>query len=138
MEAIGVPWFIAVRYLGPPLFLLAAGGALVLWRRPARPGLVWAALLVNLLAAALPFLWIGVQVLTGLADQTVHGLVMTLAQPAVAMAAWGLLLAAVAARPPGADRAGADRSARGPDRADRSRARTGDGGEPERTPENVG
>lgn len=97
MEAIGVPWFIAVRYLGPPLFLLAAGGALVLRRRPARPGLVWAALLVNLLAAALPFLWIGVQVLTGRADQTVHGLVMTLAQPAVAVAAWGLLLAAVVA-----------------------------------------
>ncbi|MFC9086522.1 hypothetical protein [Nocardiopsis dassonvillei] len=126
MEAIGVPWFIAVRYLGPPLLLLAAGGALVLWRRPARPGLVWAALLVNLLAAALPFLWIGVQLLTGRAGQTVHGLVMTLAQPAVATAAWGLLLAAAVARP------------RGPDRADRSRARTGDGGETERTPENVG
>ena len=42
MEAIGVPWFIVVRYLGPPLFLLVAGGALLLWRRPARPGWAWA------------------------------------------------------------------------------------------------
>lgn len=132
MEAIGVPWFIAVRYLGPPLFLLVAGGALVVWRRPARPGLVWAALLVNLLAAALPFLWIGVQLLTGRAGQTVHGLVMTLAQPAVAMAAWGLLLAAVVARAPGAARA---REGRGPSREDRRRTRPG---ETERTPENVG
>ena len=57
MEAIGVPWFIVVRYLGPPLFLLVVGGALLLWRRPARPGLAWAALAVNLFAAALPFLW---------------------------------------------------------------------------------
>ncbi len=133
MEALGVPWFIAVRYLGPPLLLLSAGGALTLWRRPARPGLVWAALLVNLLAAALPFLWIGVQLLTGRADQTVHGLVMTLAQPAVATAAWGLLLAAVVARPRGPDPAGSARAAR-----DRARTRTGDGGETERTPENVG
>ncbi|WP_435111530.1 hypothetical protein [Nocardiopsis synnemataformans] len=132
MEAFGVPWFIAVRYLGPPLFLLVAGGALVVWRRPARPGLVWAALLVNLLAAALPFLWIGVQLLTGRADQTVHGLVMTLAQPAVATAAWGLLLAAVVARAPGAARAREGRSRR---RENRGRARAG---ETERTPENVG
>ncbi|WP_047869926.1 hypothetical protein [Nocardiopsis sp. RV163] len=133
MEALGVPWFIAVRYLGPPLLLLAAGGALMLWRRPARPGLVWAALLVNLLAAALPFLWIGVQLLTGRADQTVHGLVMTLAQPAVAAAAWGLLLTAVVARPREQARA-----AGGRDRAVRARTRTGDGGETESTPENVG
>ncbi|PDP87760.1 hypothetical protein CQJ94_10370 [Glycomyces fuscus] len=126
MEAFGVPWFIAVRYLGPPLFLLVAGGALVVWRRPARPGLVWAALVVNLLAAALPFLWIGVQLSTGRADQTVHGLVMTLAQPAVATAAWGLLLAAAVARAPGAARP------RG------SRTRAEDGGEAERAPENVG
>lgn len=128
MEAFGVPWFIAVRYLGPPLFLLAVGGALVVWRRPARSGLVWAALVVNLLAAALPFLWIGVQLLTGRADQTVHGLVMTLVQPAVATAAWGLLLAAVVAPAPGTVRP----------RGVRSRTRTGDGGEAERTPENVG
>jgi hypothetical protein len=126
MEAFGVPWFIAVRHLGPPLFLLAAGGALVVWRRPARPGLVWAALAVNLLAAALPFLWIGAQILTDRAGQTVHGLVMTLAQPAVATAAWGLLLAAVLA--PGAARPGGGRS----------RVRAGGGGEAERTHENVG
>lgn len=126
MEAFGVPWFIAVRYLGPPLFLLVVGGVLLVWRRPARPGLVWAALVTNLLAAALPFLWIGVQILTGLAEQTVHGLVMTLLQPLVTMVAWLLLLAAVVARAPGTGRGG-----RGGRTAPAS-------GEAERAPENVG
>ncbi|WP_017573510.1 hypothetical protein [Nocardiopsis halotolerans] len=126
MEAFGVPWFIAVRYLGPPSFLLAVGGVLLLWRRPARPGLVWAALVTNLGAAALPFLWIGVQILTGLAEQTVHGLVMTLLQPMVATAAWLLLLAAVVARAPGTTGGG------------RGGRRTPTDGEAERTPENVG
>src|SRR5699024_11259866 len=65
METFGVPWFIADRHLGPPLFLLAVGGALLLWRRPRRTALAWAALTVNSLAASLPFLWIGVQVITG-------------------------------------------------------------------------
>lgn len=100
MEAIGVPWFIAVRHLGPALFLLVAGGALVAWRRPPRRGLVWAALATNLCAAALPLLWIGAQVLTGRAGQSVHGLVMTLVQPLVTTAAWALLLVAVMAREP--------------------------------------
>lgn len=99
METIGVPWFIVVRYLGPPLFLLVAGGALLLWRRPARPGLAWAALVVNLFAAALPFLWIGVQILTGQADLTVIGLVMTLLQPGVVVLAWLLLLLALVSQP---------------------------------------
>lgn len=92
MEAFGVPWFIAVRYLGPPLFLLVVGGALLLWRRPRRTGLAWVALTVNLLAAALPFLWIGVQVLSGRGDLTVIGLVMTLLQPGLTVVAWLLLL----------------------------------------------
>ncbi|MFE9246213.1 hypothetical protein [Nocardiopsis sp. NPDC006938] len=99
MEAIGVPWFIVVRYLGPPLFLLVVGGALLVWRRPERAGLVWAALAVNLLAAALPFLWIGVQLLTGQGDLTVIGLVMTLLQPGTVVVAWLLLLLALVARP---------------------------------------
>ncbi|WP_017589724.1 hypothetical protein [Nocardiopsis ganjiahuensis] len=99
MEAIGVPWFIVVRHLGPPLFLFVAGGALLLWRRPARPGLAWVALAVNLFAAALPFLWIGVQILTGQAELTVVGLVMTLLQPGVAAVAWLLLLLALVAQP---------------------------------------
>lgn len=96
MESIGVPWFIVVRYLGPPLFLLVVGGALLWWRRPARAGLAWAALLMNLFAAALPFLWIGVQLLTGHGDLTVVGLIMTLLQPAVVIVAWSLLLSAFA------------------------------------------
>ncbi|MFD6098726.1 hypothetical protein ACFVWN_22160 [Nocardiopsis flavescens] len=122
MEALGVPWFVAVRLLGPPLFLFAAGGALLLWRRPARPGPIWAALAVNLLAAALPFLWLGAQVLTDQAERTVYGLVMTLLQPSVALAAWGLLLWA-AVFPAGAARgAGAD----------------GQGDRAEREPQNVG
>lgn len=95
MESIGVPWFIMVRYLGPPLFLLLVGGTLLWWRRPARAGLAWAALLVNLFAAASPFLWIGVQALTGRGDLTVIGLIMTLLQPALVIVAWSLLLSAL-------------------------------------------
>ena len=92
METFGVPWFITVRHLGPPLFLLAVGGALLLWRRPRRTALAWAALTVNFLAASLPFLWIGVQVVTGRGDLTVIGLVMTLLQPTLTLVAWLLLL----------------------------------------------
>lgn len=131
MEAIGVPWFIVVRYLGPPLFLLAAGGALLLWRRPDRPGLVWAALVVNLFAAALPFLWIGFQILTGQAELTVVGLVMTLLQPGVVVAAWLLLLLALVAQPRGPTVV--------PDDQGDERDEGGEGaGETERTPQNVG
>ncbi|WP_028648275.1 hypothetical protein [Nocardiopsis sp. CNT312] len=109
MEALGVPWFVAVRELGPPLFLLAAGGALLLWRRPARQGAAWAALAVNLAAAALPYLWLGLQLLTGQAERTVYGLLLTLVQPAVVALAWALLLFALVApardgrRPQGPD-----------------------------------
>ncbi|MBE2999689.1 hypothetical protein IDM40_13360 [Nocardiopsis sp. HNM0947] len=92
MEAIGVPWFVLVRYLGPPLFLLAAGGALLLWRPPRRRGLAWAALATNLLAAALPFLWIAVQVASGAGDLTAIGLVMTFLQPGLVVLAWLVLL----------------------------------------------
>ncbi|CAL9585211.1 hypothetical protein SUDANB121_05142 [Nocardiopsis dassonvillei] len=122
MEAIGVPWFMAVRLLGPPVFLLVVGGALLLWRRPGRSGLVWAALAVNLLAAALPFLWIGAQAITDQAERTVYGLVMTLLQPSVSLAAWGLLL--WAALFPAPVRGGV-------------RLAEGDG-RPEREPQNVG
>ncbi|WP_017582575.1 hypothetical protein [Nocardiopsis valliformis] len=128
MEAIGVPWFIVVRYLGPPLFLFVAGGALLLWRRPARSGLAWAALVVNLFAAALPFLWIGVQVLTGQADLTVIGLVMTLLQPGVVVLAWLLLLLALVTQP--------KIEAVVPD--GRSDGGDADSGETERAPQNVG
>lgn len=128
MEAIGVPWFIVVRYLGPPLFLLVAGGALLLWRRPARPGWAWAALVVNLFAAALPFLWIGVQILTGQAELTVIGLVMTLLQPGVAVVAWLLLLLALVAQPRHEATVPSDRGGQGDERAE----------ETERTPQNVG
>ena len=100
MEAIGVPWFIAVRYLGPPVLLLLVGGALLVWRPPARRGLVWAALVTNLVAAALPFLWIGLQILTDQAERTVFGLVMTLLQPLVVVVAWLLVLTALIHRPP--------------------------------------
>lgn len=99
MESIGVPWFIVVRYLGPPLFLVLAGGSLLWWRRPPRAVMAWTALVVNLFAAALPFLWIGVQSLTGQGDLTVIGLVMTLLQPAVVVIAWSLLLLAFVGGP---------------------------------------
>ena len=102
MEFIGVPWFIAVRHLAPPLFLLAAGGALMVWRPPRRRGLVWAALVTNLVAAALPYGWIALQILTDQAERTVFGLVMTLLQPGVVVVAWLLLLAAVLAQRPAA------------------------------------
>ena len=92
MEALAVPWHVSARLLGPPVLLFTIGGALLLRRRPERSGLIWAALAVNLSAAALPFLWIGLQTITDQAERTVHGLVMTLLQPSVALAAWGLLL----------------------------------------------
>ncbi|MGW5876981.1 hypothetical protein ACWFMI_10595 [Nocardiopsis terrae] len=125
MEAIGVPWFIVVRHLGPPLFLLAVGGALLVWRRPARPGPVWAALVVNLLAAALPFLWIAVQLLTGRGEATVVGLVMTLLQPGVVVVAWLLLLWAAVSRS-------------GPGRTAPDGAGAADSGDAKRAAENVG
>ncbi|MET9710796.1 hypothetical protein ACFW3Z_11415 [Nocardiopsis alba] len=122
MESIGVPWFIVVRYLGPPLFLVLVGGALLWWRRPARAWLAWTALVVNLFAAALPFLWLGFQALFGRGDLTVIGLVMTLLQPAVVASAWCLLLLALVWGP----------RAPAPTPIER------DLGEADRTPENVG
>lgn len=92
MEALAVPWFVLVRYLGPPLFLLVVGGALLLWPPPRRRGLAWTALGANLLAAALPFLWIAAQRATGAGDLTVIGLAMTLLQPGLVVLAWLVLL----------------------------------------------
>ncbi|GHD28609.1 hypothetical protein GCM10007147_28700 [Nocardiopsis kunsanensis] len=92
MEALAVPWFVLVRHLGPPLFLLVVGGTLLLWRPPRRRGLAWTALGTNLLAAALPFLWIAVQRAAGAGDLTVIGLAMTLLQPGLVVLAWLVLL----------------------------------------------
>ncbi|GAB2515750.1 hypothetical protein [Nocardiopsis aegyptia] len=134
MEFIGVPWFVAVRQLAPPLFLLAVGCALMAWRPPRRRGLVWAALVANLVAAALPYGWIGLQILTDQAERTVFGLVMTLLQPGVVVVAWLLLLAAVLPRP--------EASPAAPEHApavDAVAGRTGDGGgEAGRAAENIG
>jgi hypothetical protein len=145
MEAIGVPWFIVVRYLGPPLMLLVAGGALLVWRPPARRGLVWAALVTNLVAAALPFLWIGLQILTEQAERTVFGLAMTLLQPLVVVVAWLLVLTAVIHRPPSVPPVVPAAAAHAEPRRARARAGTAvpegrrdEGGEAERRTENVG
>lgn len=134
MDFLGVPWFIAVRHLGPPLAVLAVGAVLILRGRPPRAGLLWAALATHLAAAALPFLWRWLQVATGYLGETHIGLVMTLLQPGVESAAWVLVLWAVLAqrpraprghRPEGPGREGAPRSARPADgpasRAPRSR-----------------
>jgi hypothetical protein len=140
MEFIGVPWFIAVRHLAPPLFLLTAGGALMLWRPPRRRGLVWAALVVNLVAAALPYGWIALQILTGQAERTVYGLVMTLLQPGVVVVAWLLLLAAVLAQRPSATTGSAvpARPVAAPEDHADADADGGRGGGTGRTAENVG
>ncbi|GLU49462.1 hypothetical protein [Nocardiopsis ansamitocini] len=100
MESLGVPWFVLVRQLGPPAVLLVVGIGLTLWRRPARGGLVTVALVVNLLAAALPFVWILLQVGADLGTQTWAGLVTLLVQPLVTFTAWMLLLIAVLSAPP--------------------------------------
>ncbi|WP_369800896.1 hypothetical protein [Nocardiopsis sp. NRRL B-16309] len=137
MEFIGVPWFIAVRHLAPPLFLLVVGGALMVWRPPRRRGLVWAALVLNLVAAALPYGWIGLQILTDQAERTVFGLVMTLLQPGVVVVGWLLLLAAVLAqRPEG--RAGTTAPARAGTDTSGERSGSGAGAEPERSRSGAG
>lgn len=84
--------------------LLAVGGLLVWWRRPARPGLIVTALCVNVGAAALPFGWIVLQVATGLASHSTAGFVMTVGQPLVSFTAWVLLLVAAVAPPPATER----------------------------------
>lgn len=104
MASLGIPWFVLVRYVGPPLVLLAVGGLLVWWRRPVRAGLVVAALCVNVGAAALPFGWIVLQVATGWATSSTAGLIMTLGQPLVSFTAWMLLLVVAVARPPACER----------------------------------
>ncbi|GAA3757444.1 hypothetical protein GCM10022205_51050 [Spinactinospora alkalitolerans] len=91
-----MPWVNLVRDLGPSAVVLAIGLVLVLALRPRRRALITGGLVLQALAAALPFLWLAVQVGTGFATESVAGLVMLLAQPAVAAAGWlALLLAAV-------------------------------------------
>lgn len=100
MESLGVPWFVLVRQLGPPLVLLVVGVALLGWRRPARRALIAAALATNLLAAALPFGWLALQRAAGVGTDSAAGLVVLLLQPLVTCVAWLLLLVAAVARPP--------------------------------------
>lgn len=100
MEYIGVPLVPLVRALGPPVVLLVVGAVLIVRQRPIASRLLWAALGVNLFAAALPFLWRFVQVGTGFATESVAGLVMMLLQPLVEFSAWMLVLGVVATRGP--------------------------------------
>ncbi|WP_017557471.1 hypothetical protein [Nocardiopsis baichengensis] len=99
MELIGVPAYQLVRSLGPPLVLLAVVAFLIRRRRPARPGLLWAAVLAHLSAAALPYGWLLLQATAGVTGTTLVGLIMTLLQPAVEFGAWLLVLGAVFLRP---------------------------------------
>ncbi|WP_193789928.1 hypothetical protein [Streptomonospora alba] len=105
MEFIGVPLVTLIRSLGPPLVVLAVGAVLLVRRRPVRARLMWAALSVQLAAAALPFAWLLLQAGTGLGGRTVVGLAMILIQPGVEALAWLLALGAVVASAP---RRGAD------------------------------
>ncbi|RNL85252.1 hypothetical protein [Halostreptopolyspora alba] len=98
MEYIGVPLVTLVRELGPPTVVLAVGGLLILRRRPPRAGLLWAALGTHLLAAALPYLWLLVQVSTGLTGDTFIAFLMTLVRPGVEFVAWLLVFATVLTR----------------------------------------
>ncbi|WP_420160434.1 hypothetical protein [Nocardiopsis sp. CNT-189] len=94
MEFIGVPWVAVVRAVGPAAVLFAVGAVLLVRRRPARRGLVWAALAVQLGAAALPFAWLLAQAGAGVGGRTEVGLAMILVQPGLEAAAWALLLVA--------------------------------------------
>ncbi|PSK96740.1 hypothetical protein CLV63_11037 [Murinocardiopsis flavida] len=100
MEYIGVPLVSLVRSLGPPVVLLVVGAVLIVRQRPVGARLLWAALAVNLVAAALPFVWRFVQVGTGFATESVAGLVMMLLQPLVEFCAWLLVLGVVVSRGP--------------------------------------
>ncbi|MDA2804939.1 hypothetical protein [Nocardiopsis suaedae] len=95
MELIGVPAYQLVRSLAPPLVLLAVAAYLIRRRRPSRPGLVWAAVGVNLGAAALPYAWLLLQATTGIGGTTLIGFIMTLIQPGLVFGAWLLMLGAV-------------------------------------------
>ncbi|WP_017593706.1 hypothetical protein [Nocardiopsis potens] len=94
MEFIDVPWVAVVRAVGPAAVLFAVGAVLLVRRRPARRGLVWAALAVQLAAAALPFGWLLAQAGAGIGGRTEVGLAMILVQPGLEAAAWALLLVA--------------------------------------------
>ncbi len=95
MEYIGVPLATMVRELGPPAVVLAVGALLILRRRPPRAGLLWAALATHLLAAALPYVWLFLQVTIGIGGETFVALLMTLIQPGVAFVAWLLVFAMI-------------------------------------------
>ncbi|MDA2811658.1 hypothetical protein O4J56_13540 [Nocardiopsis sp. RSe5-2] len=103
MELIGVPAYQLVRSLAPPLVLLAVAAYLIRRRRPSRPGLVWAAVGVNLGAAALPYVWLLLQATVGIGGTTLIGFIMTLIQPALVLGAWLLMLGAVFAGKRSAD-----------------------------------
>ncbi|WP_017541645.1 hypothetical protein [Nocardiopsis halophila] len=125
MELIGVPAYQLVRSLGPPLVLLAVVAVLIRRRRLARPGLLWAAVLAHLSAAALPYGWLLLQATAGVTGTTLVGLIMTLLQPAVEFGAWLLVLGAVFTRRDDRprDAASAPSAPRGRDRAPAVRPR---------------
>jgi len=95
-----VPLVPFIRSLGPPLVVLAVGAVLLVRRRPVRARLMWAALAVQLAAAAMPYAWLAVQTATGLGGQTWVGLAMIMLQPGVDAIAWLLALGAVVAAAP--------------------------------------
>ncbi|QBI54819.1 hypothetical protein EKD16_15210 [Streptomonospora litoralis] len=119
-----MPLVTLIRSLGPPLVVLAVGAVLLIRRRVVRARLMWAALVVQLAAAVLPFAWLLLQVGTGLGGRTVVGLAMILVQPGVEALAWLLALGAVVAAAP-RRRAGREPSAAPPESADRDGTETG-------------
>lgn len=95
MESLGVPLYVFMRDVGPPFVVVLAGLCVVAWRRPPRRGLLVGALALYLLSAALPYLWLLVQVTLGWGTQTWAALVMTFLQPGLAAASWFLLFAVI-------------------------------------------
>ncbi|QVQ52160.1 hypothetical protein J4H86_26255 [Spiractinospora alimapuensis] len=100
MEHIGVPLYIVVRDLGPPVIVALAGLWLVAVRRPSWRGLAVTALVLYVTAAALPYLWLIAQAWLGFGGQTYVALIMTFLQPGVAACAWFLLFALVVVATP--------------------------------------
>ncbi|WP_186356625.1 hypothetical protein [Streptomonospora sp. PA3] len=100
MEFIGVPLVALIRSLGPPLVVLAVGAVLLVRRRPVRARLLWAALAVQVAAAALPYAWLLLQAATGIGGHRLVGPAMILVQPGVEALAWLCALAAVTAAAP--------------------------------------
>nr|WP_246425190.1 hypothetical protein [Streptomonospora nanhaiensis] len=90
-----MPWVSVVRTLGPPLLVCAVGAVVLARRRPAGARLMWGALAAQLAAAALPVVWLLVQVGAGVGGHSSVGVVMILLQPAVEALAWLMAIAAV-------------------------------------------